>query len=36
LRNEDVVMGMIYLGYTDVEQKGRRVVPLAQKIKWQK
>jgi nitroreductase len=36
LRNEDVVMGMIYLGYTDAEQKGRRMVPLVQKIKWEK
>jgi nitroreductase len=36
LRNEDVVMGMIYLGYTDAEQKGRRIVPLADKIKWSK
>ncbi len=36
LRNEDVVMGMIYLGYTDTDHKGRRVIPLADKIKWSK
>ena len=36
LRNEDIVMGMIYLGYTDSEQKGRSIVPLADKIKWAK
>lgn len=36
LRNDDVVMGMIYLGYTDAQQKGRRVIPLTDKIKWAK
>jgi nitroreductase len=36
LRNEDIVMGMIYLGYTETEHKGRRIIPLADKIKWSK
>ncbi|HTB53130.1 MAG TPA: nitroreductase [Ferruginibacter sp.] len=36
LRNEDVIMGMIYLGYSDVEHKGKRIVPIAEKVKWSK
>ncbi|MDI3319580.1 nitroreductase family protein [Pinibacter soli] len=34
LNPEDVVMGIIYLGYSDVEPKGRRLVPLEEKIRW--
>ena len=34
LREEDMVMGIIYLGYTDILASGKRIVPLIEKIKW--
>ncbi|QQL50490.1 nitroreductase family protein [Mucilaginibacter ginkgonis] len=30
----DQVMGVLYLGYTDVQPEGRRKVPLDEKISW--
>jgi nitroreductase len=35
LREEDVVLGILYLGYTDkTDAKGKRVVSLDEKIRW--
>ncbi|MDH7461472.1 nitroreductase [Chitinophagaceae bacterium 26-R-25] len=34
LNAEDVVMGIIYLGYSDVESAGKRLVPLEDKVRW--
>jgi nitroreductase len=34
LRNEDIVMGILFLGYTDITAMGRRIIPLSEKIKW--
>ncbi|MBV4358458.1 nitroreductase family protein [Pinibacter aurantiacus] len=34
LNTEDVVMGIIYLGYSDVEPAGKRLVPLEDKVRW--
>jgi nitroreductase len=34
LREEDTVMGILYLGYTDITQTGKRTVPLTEKVKW--
>lgn len=35
LQHEDIVMGLIYLGYTDEQKKvGVRTIPLSDKIKW--
>lgn len=35
LQHEDVVMGLIYLGYTDEPaREGRRNIPLSEKIVW--
>lgn len=35
LKEEDVVMGLIYLGYTDIPAKeGRRSIPLESKVSW--
>lgn len=34
LREEDVVLGAIYLGYTDMTKTGNRQIPLEQKVKW--
>ncbi|MBG9376367.1 nitroreductase [Panacibacter sp. DH6] len=36
LAEEDVVLGILYLGYTDdqVAKEGRRIVPAADKITW--
>ncbi|MGG9971299.1 nitroreductase family protein [Ferruginibacter sp. SUN002] len=36
LREEDVIVGQIFLGYADAETKGRRVVPIEEKVKWVK
>lgn len=33
---EDIIMGIIYLGYTDHSFEGKRVIPLAEKITWVK
>ncbi len=35
LKEEDQVLGMLYLGYTDVKPSGIRKVPLESKISWQ-
>jgi nitroreductase len=34
LRNEDVVMAMLYLGTGAVSKPGARFTPLEQKVKW--
>lgn len=34
LREEDKVIGVLYLGYTDVAKEGKRVVALEDKVKW--
>ncbi len=34
LREEDIVMGIIYLGYSEKELSGRRATPMTEKIKW--
>ena len=34
LRDEDVVMGIIYLGYSDDKPEGKRAIPLHEKVKW--
>jgi nitroreductase len=35
LAEEDIMMGLLYLGYTDEEPKtGKRIVPLTEKIIW--
>ncbi len=35
LRDEDKVMGFLYLGYTEeAPRTGRRVKPLEDKVKW--
>ncbi|GAB3818844.1 nitroreductase family protein [Pontibacter rugosus] len=35
LREEDVVLGILYLGYTDnAAREGKRLVPLQEKITW--
>jgi hypothetical protein len=35
LKEEDEIMGFLFLGYTDQEwPKGRRIVPLEEKITW--
>lgn len=31
---EDVVLGVIYLGYSDAVPAGKRLVPLAEKVRW--
>jgi nitroreductase len=34
LRDEDIVMGIIYLGYSDEKTEGKRSIPLDEKVKW--
>lgn len=34
LNMDDIVMGLIYLGYTESIYEGKRVIPLEQKITW--
>jgi nitroreductase len=34
LRDEDTVMGALYLGHTDVEKAGNRQIPLDEKMIW--
>jgi len=34
LREEDHVLGLLYMGYTDVHPEGRRKIPLENKITW--
>ena len=36
LRDEDNVMGVLYLGYADQYPEGKRTIPLENKIKWVK
>ena len=36
LRDEDVMIGIIYLGYATHDQEGKRSIPLEQKVKWEK
>lgn len=31
---DDIIMGLIYLGYTDSVFEGKRIIPLDQKIDW--
>ncbi len=34
LQEEDVIMSLLYLGYTDVLKTGKRQIPLEEKINW--
>lgn len=34
LDTDDIVMGIIYLGYCDSNHEGKRIIPLDQKIDW--
>jgi len=34
LGQEDQVLGLLYLGYSDVHPEGVRKTPLEEKIKW--
>lgn len=34
LREEDTVLGMLYLGKTDTQKEGSRKIPLEEKMKW--
>ena len=34
LKDEDVVMGMLFLGYTDITHEGKRIIPMSEKISW--
>ena len=34
LREEDQVIGVLYLGYSDQNPEGKRTVPLENKVKW--
>ncbi|WP_214071900.1 nitroreductase [Mucilaginibacter sp. dw_454] len=34
LRDEDEVMGVVYLGYADEQPQGVRQIPLSEKVKW--
>jgi nitroreductase len=34
LRDEDIIMGILFLGYTDITATGKRITPLSEKIKW--
>ncbi|MES2430712.1 MAG: nitroreductase [Bacteroidota bacterium] len=34
LREEDIMIGQIFLGYTDAQPSGRRVIPITEKVKW--
>jgi len=34
LRDEDQVMGLLYLGYADEQPEGKRKVPVEEKINW--
>lgn len=36
LREEDNVMGVLYLGYADQTAEGKRNIPLEKKVKWVK
>ena len=36
LRDEDVMIGIIYLGYTNNIPEGKRSIPLDEKVKWVK
>ncbi len=34
IKEEDVVMGILFLGYSDIIREGKRIVPLDKKITW--
>jgi nitroreductase len=34
LRAEDVVMGILFLGYSDITSTGKRTISLTEKVKW--
>ncbi|EHQ30727.1 nitroreductase family protein [Mucilaginibacter paludis] len=34
LGDEDIVMGVLYLGYSDHQPTGKRNIPLSEKVKW--
>ncbi|RYD84352.1 MAG: nitroreductase, partial [Sphingobacteriales bacterium] len=36
LAEEDQVLGLLYLGYSDQHPEGRRVTPIEEKVKWVK
>jgi len=34
LNEEDIVMGVLYLGYSDSVLSGERIIPISEKVKW--
>jgi nitroreductase len=36
LREQDVLMGLLFLGYADKETNGKRLIPIKDKTKWVK
>lgn len=36
IKEEDIMVGIIYLGYADNNPEGKRTVPLNEKVKWHK
>jgi hypothetical protein len=34
LKDEDLLMGLLYLGYSDEQKEGMRKIPLDDKIIW--
>jgi len=36
LNDKDIVIGILYLGYTDFAYESKRVIPINEKIKWNK
>ncbi len=36
IADEDIVMGILYFGYTDGFHDGKRIIPLSEKVTWNK
>jgi hypothetical protein len=36
LMDKDIVMGILYLGYSDIVHTGKRVTPIQEKVSWKK
>jgi len=36
LDQEDKVIALVYLGYSENQYEGKRTIPLTEKIKWEK
>lgn len=36
LNEEDIIMGVIYCGYSTIEKQGKRTIPITEKVKWMK